>query len=59
VFIPYNTLLYSLPYKDVHYRALTNHGKPRRARNAVLTTTMNSEENSSYKTHQAPPGTAE
>uniref|UniRef100_A0A6Q2Z5N4 Guanylate cyclase n=1 Tax=Esox lucius TaxID=8010 RepID=A0A6Q2Z5N4_ESOLU len=48
VFIPYDTLLYSLPHKDVRYPALMNNGKLRRAYDAVLTVTMDSEENSFY-----------
>uniref|UniRef100_A0A8C8CTN2 Guanylate cyclase n=1 Tax=Oncorhynchus tshawytscha TaxID=74940 RepID=A0A8C8CTN2_ONCTS len=52
VFIPYDTLLYSLPYRDVRYPALINNGKLRRAYDAVLTVTMDSEENSFYKAYQ-------
>uniref|UniRef100_A0A8C7JSZ0 Guanylate cyclase n=1 Tax=Oncorhynchus kisutch TaxID=8019 RepID=A0A8C7JSZ0_ONCKI len=52
VFIPYDTLLYSLPYRDVRYPALINNGKLRRAYDAVLTVTMDSEENSFYKLNE-------
>uniref|UniRef100_A0A6Q2Y9T8 Guanylate cyclase n=1 Tax=Esox lucius TaxID=8010 RepID=A0A6Q2Y9T8_ESOLU len=52
VFIPYDTLLYSLPHKDVRYPALMNNGKLRRAYDAVLTVTMDSEENSFYNAYQ-------
>ncbi|KAK7925552.1 hypothetical protein WMY93_007862 [Mugilogobius chulae] len=42
VFIPYDTLLYSLPYKDVSYPILGNDTKLRKAYDGVLTITMDS-----------------
>lgn len=44
VFIPYDTLLYSLPYKDAHYSLLGNDTKLRKAYDGVLTITMDSGE---------------
>lgn len=44
VFIPYDTLLYSLPYKDAHYYLLGNDTKLRKAYDGVLTITMDSGE---------------
>ncbi|KAL0993899.1 hypothetical protein UPYG_G00115340 [Umbra pygmaea] len=52
VFVPYDTLLYSLPYKDVRYPVLINNGKLKKAYDAVLTVTMDSEENSFYNAYQ-------
>lgn len=49
VFIPYDTLLYSLPYKDAHYYALGNDTKLRKAYDAVLTITMDSGERNFYE----------
>lgn len=40
VFIPYDTLLYSLPYKDAKYPILADDTKLRRAYDGVLTVTM-------------------
>ncbi|CAL9685669.1 unnamed protein product [Knipowitschia caucasica] len=42
IFIPYDTLLYSLPYKDVSYPILANDTKLRKAYDGVLTITMDS-----------------
>ncbi|XP_055082663.1 retinal guanylyl cyclase 1 [Periophthalmus magnuspinnatus] len=42
VFIPYDTLLYSLPYKDVSYPMFANDTKLRKAYDGVLTITMDS-----------------
>uniref|UniRef100_A0A671YD95 Guanylate cyclase n=1 Tax=Sparus aurata TaxID=8175 RepID=A0A671YD95_SPAAU len=44
VFIPYDTLLYALPYKDAHYYSLGNDTKLRKAYDGVLTITMDSGE---------------
>lgn len=42
VFIPYDTLLYSLPYKDVAYPVLGNDTRLRKAYDGVLTITADS-----------------
>ncbi|XP_046724137.1 retinal guanylyl cyclase 2-like [Silurus meridionalis] len=52
VFVPYDTLLYSLPYKQVTHQALYNNSKLRLAYDSVLTVTMDSEEDSFYKAFQ-------
>ncbi|XP_061105345.1 retinal guanylyl cyclase 2-like [Conger conger] len=52
VFVPYDTLLYSLPYRDVHYPALQNNSKLRRAYDAVLTLTLESPGPSFYQAYQ-------
>lgn len=44
VFIPYDTLLYALPYKDAHYSLLGNDTKLQKAYDGVLTITMESGE---------------
>ncbi|XP_073335745.1 retinal guanylyl cyclase 1 isoform X2 [Pagrus major] len=44
VFIPYDALLYALPYKDAHYYLLGNDTKLRKAFDGVLTITMDSGE---------------
>ncbi|XP_013862140.1 retinal guanylyl cyclase 1 [Austrofundulus limnaeus] len=49
VFIPYDTLLYSLPYKDTHYPLLGNDTKLRKAYDGVLTITMESGNRSFYE----------
>uniref|UniRef100_A0A8C8A532 Guanylate cyclase n=1 Tax=Oryzias sinensis TaxID=183150 RepID=A0A8C8A532_9TELE len=49
VFIPYDTLLYSLPYKDAFYYMLGNDTKLRRAFDGVLTITMESGERNFYE----------
>lgn len=49
IFIPYDTLLYSLPYKDVEYPILDNDFKLRRAYDGVLTVTMDMGENTFYE----------
>ncbi|XP_051902916.1 retinal guanylyl cyclase 1 [Hippocampus zosterae] len=49
VFIPYDTLLYSLPYKDAFYYALGNDTKLRKAYDGVLTITMDSGERNFYQ----------
>ncbi|XP_029303813.1 retinal guanylyl cyclase 1 [Cottoperca gobio] len=49
VFIPYDTLLYSLPYKDSPYYTLGNDTKLRKAYDGVLTITMDSGERNFYE----------
>ncbi|KAL4631438.1 retinal guanylyl cyclase 2-like [Arapaima gigas] len=49
VFIPYDTLLYALPYKDTSYSVLANDTQLRHAYDAVLTITMDSEERNFYE----------
>uniref|UniRef100_A0A8C4IX85 Guanylate cyclase n=1 Tax=Dicentrarchus labrax TaxID=13489 RepID=A0A8C4IX85_DICLA len=49
VFIPYDTLLYALPYKDAHYYSLGNDTKLRNAFDGVLTITMDSGERNFYE----------
>uniref|UniRef100_A0A8C5AAS3 Guanylate cyclase n=1 Tax=Gadus morhua TaxID=8049 RepID=A0A8C5AAS3_GADMO len=48
VFIPYDTLLYSLPYQDSPHYVLGNDTKLRKAYDGVLTVTMDSGKNSFY-----------
>uniref|UniRef100_H3AQK2 Guanylate cyclase n=1 Tax=Latimeria chalumnae TaxID=7897 RepID=H3AQK2_LATCH len=52
VFMPYDTLHYSLPYKDTPYYLLGNHTKLRRAYDAVLTVTVDSSGNTFYQAFQ-------
>lgn len=52
VFVPYDTLLYSLPYRNVTYPALKSNGKLLRAYDAVLTITINSPQLSFYEAYQ-------
>ncbi|XP_076025195.1 retinal guanylyl cyclase 1 [Genypterus blacodes] len=49
VFIPYDTLLYSLPYNDAHYYSLSNDTKLRSAYDGVLTITMDSGDRNFYE----------
>nr|AYD91334.1 Olfactory guanylyl cyclase GC-D [Neotrygon kuhlii] len=49
VFIPYDTLLYSLPHKNTTYSALRNNAKLLAAYDAVLTITMTADETSFYE----------
>ncbi|TDH04805.1 hypothetical protein EPR50_G00136700 [Perca flavescens] len=49
VFIPYDTLLYSLPYEDAAYYSLGNDTKLRKAYDGVLTITMDSGERNFYE----------
>lgn len=49
VFIPYDTLLYSLPYNDAPYYMLGNDTKLRKAFDGVLTITMDSGERNFYE----------
>ncbi|XP_040271789.1 retinal guanylyl cyclase 1 [Bufo bufo] len=51
VFIPYDTLLYSLPY-DRPFPVFTNNTKLRRAYDAVLTVTITSQHGNFYDTFQ-------
>ncbi|XP_030637488.1 retinal guanylyl cyclase 1 [Chanos chanos] len=53
IFIPYDTLLYSLPYKDVEYPILANNTKLRRAYDGVLTVTIDSGEQNFYEAFKA------
>ncbi|XP_030635513.1 retinal guanylyl cyclase 2 [Chanos chanos] len=48
VFLPYDTLLYSLPYKDVPHPGLRNNSKLLRAYDSVLTITVDSPDHSSF-----------
>jgi len=48
VFIPYDTLLYSLPYADTPHHVLGNDTRLRRAYDGVLTVTMDSGDLSFY-----------
>lgn len=52
VFVPYDTLLYSLPYRNVTYPALKSNGKLLRAYDAVLTVTIDSPQVSFYEAYQ-------
>lgn len=49
VFIPYDTLLYALPYKDAFYYMLGNDTQLRNAFDGVLTITMESGERNFYE----------
>ncbi|XP_062940185.1 retinal guanylyl cyclase 2 [Cynocephalus volans] len=51
VFVPYDTLLYSLPYKHTPYQVLRNNPKLREAYDAVLTITMESQEKTFYQAY--------
>ncbi|XP_028419428.1 retinal guanylyl cyclase 2 [Perca flavescens] len=51
VFVPYDTLLYSLPYRNVTYPALKRNSKLLRAYDAVLTVTINSSRVSFYEAY--------
>uniref|UniRef100_H3C262 Guanylate cyclase n=1 Tax=Tetraodon nigroviridis TaxID=99883 RepID=H3C262_TETNG len=52
VFVPYDTLLYSLPYRNVTYAALKSNGKLLRAYDAVLTVTIDSPRMSFYESYR-------
>ncbi|XP_047700221.1 retinal guanylyl cyclase 2 [Prionailurus viverrinus] len=61
VFVPYDALLYSLPYKHTPYQVLRNNPKLREAYDAVLTITVESQEKTFYQayteaaaTHEVP-----
>lgn len=49
IFIPYDTLLYSLPYKNAEYPILNDDSKLRRAYDGVLTVTMDQGEKSFFE----------
>ncbi|XP_048192187.1 retinal guanylyl cyclase 2 [Perognathus longimembris pacificus] len=51
VFVPYDTLLYSLPYKHTPYQVLKNSKKLREAYDAVLTITVESQEKTFYQAY--------
>ncbi|OBS82839.1 hypothetical protein A6R68_23172 [Neotoma lepida] len=51
VFVPYDVLLYSLPYKHTPYQVLRNNQKLREAYDAVLTITMDSHEKTFYEAY--------
>ena len=59
VFIPYDTLLYSLPYKDAFYYSLGNDTKLRKAYDGVLTITMDSGERNFYEAFRDAQGSYE
>ncbi|XP_078137945.1 retinal guanylyl cyclase 2, partial [Centroberyx gerrardi] len=52
VFVPYDTLLYSLPYRNVSYSALKRNSKLLRAYDAVLTVTIDSPKMSFYEAYR-------
>ncbi len=52
VFVPYDTLLYSLPYQNVSYPALKHNSKLLRAYDAVLTVTIDSPKVSFYEAYR-------
>ncbi|XP_059210363.1 retinal guanylyl cyclase 2 [Centropristis striata] len=52
VFVPYDTLLYSLPHRNVTYPALKKNSKLLRAYDAVLTITINSPQISFYEAYR-------
>lgn len=51
VFVPYDALLYSLPYKHTPYQVLRNNPKLREAYDAVLTITVESQEKTFYQAY--------
>lgn len=51
VFIPYDTLLYSLPYQNTTYPALKKNGKLLKAYDSVLTITIDSPQQSFYEAY--------
>ncbi|KAM9331659.1 retinal guanylyl cyclase 1 [Pholidichthys leucotaenia] len=59
VFIPYDTLLYSLPYRDTPHYMLGNDTKLRRAYDGVLTITMESGKQSFYEAYRQAQGSNE
>lgn len=48
VFVPYDTLLYSLPYQNLSQYILSNNSKLQQAYDAVLTITVESSEQHSF-----------
>ncbi|XP_030608902.1 retinal guanylyl cyclase 2 isoform X2 [Archocentrus centrarchus] len=59
VFVPYDTLLYSLPYHNVTYPALKRNGKLLRAYDAMLTITIDSPQVSFYEAYKEAMGKGE
>ncbi|XP_077448015.1 retinal guanylyl cyclase 1 [Stigmatopora argus] len=53
VFIPYDALLYALPYDNAFYYSLGNDTKLRKAFDGVLTITMDSGEHNFYEAYKA------
>lgn len=51
VFLPYDTLLYSLPHRNVTFPSLKKNGKLLRAYDAVLTVTIDSPQQSFYEAY--------
>ncbi|XP_075395340.1 retinal guanylyl cyclase 2 [Tenrec ecaudatus] len=51
VFVPYDALLYSLPYKHTPYQVLRNNPKLREAYDAVLTITVESHDKTFYQAY--------
>lgn len=51
VFVPYDALLYSLPYKYTQYQVLRNNPKFQEAYDAVLTITVESQEKTFYQAY--------
>lgn len=52
VFVPYDTLLYSLPYRNVTYPSLKSNSKLLRAYDSVLTVTIDSPQVSFYEAYR-------
>lgn len=59
VFMPYDTLLYSLPYHNVSYPALKGNSKLLRAYDAVMTVTIDSPQTSFYEVYREAMGSGE
>ncbi|XP_061558414.1 retinal guanylyl cyclase 1 [Phycodurus eques] len=59
VFIPYDTLLYSLPYNDAFYYTLGNDTRLRKAYDGVLTITMDSGDRNFYQAFKEAQGSYE
>lgn len=53
MFVPYDTLLYSLPYLNATYPAVKNNSKLLRAYDAMLTITIDSPDVSFYDAYKA------
>ncbi|XP_013886503.1 retinal guanylyl cyclase 2 [Austrofundulus limnaeus] len=53
IFIPYDALLYAMPYQDITFHQLTNNTQLRHAYGAVLTITMASDQSFYEAFHQA------
>ncbi|XP_004640104.1 retinal guanylyl cyclase 2 [Octodon degus] len=51
VFVPYDALLYSLPYKQTQYQVLRNNPRLQEAYDAVLTITVESQEKTFYQAY--------